>query len=986
MTDGARRQRVEEICDAALDREESDRDAFVAAACGDDAPLREQVRSLLAHAAAAEAFLEQDALGAVVADVMREMSSSLMAGTNIGAYRITGHIGVGGMGEVYRARDTKLNRDVALKVLPAAFAADADRLARFQRESQILASLTHPNIAHIYGIEEANDARALVLELVEGPTLADRIAEGPIPVDEATSIALQIVAALEAAHEQGFIHRDLKPANVKLRPDGIVKVLDFGLAKALKARPADGGPDLATITSAGMERAGLLLGTAAYMSPEQAKGQEADSRSDVWAFGCVSYEMLTGRRAFDCDDLSATLVAVIMEAPDWSALPSTTPIGLRRLLRRCLEKDPKRRLQAIGDARVLMEDLTADPSDAIVTPQPLRTKLWWRPAAIPATVAFAAGVATAAFAWFVADSTLEPPRASRLPASVTRLLIVPSESAPLRTENRHIVAVSPDGARVAYVGGTATSSRILVRSMNQLTPLPISREHRNIADLSISPDGQWVAFFSENEFLVKKVPISGGSEVIVGRPDAYPIGTTWSPDGQILYVTATGLWRVGNSNAPPALVWGLDDGNGGRGRRWNSPQLLPSGRAVLLNVHAAGDTSDGHIAVLDLDTGSEKVVVRRGSQPHYLASGHVAYAVGDAIEVVRFDAERLEAHGSPVPVLPTAAASPPIPQFDVSSNGTLAYVEGRIPSTARTLVWVDRDGREEPLRAPARFYGHPRISPDGTRLVVDTLDDEADIWTWDFTRETLTRLTFGRARDVAPIWTPDGRHVLFQSDRDGPRHVYRLAADGTGNIERITDSVGIHVPSSMALRGSRLLFTVMGPQLRPALMTAALDANLRPGPLLSASYGTAHAEVSPNERWLAYVSWESAEAEVFVRPFPDVMAARWQVSVNGGGQPVWSRDGHELFYLNSESVLMRVPIDASTGWKSTTPTKVLELRDFFVEFPTAVRLYDVAPDGRRFLLVKQTHEDETNQSERPHLVVVQNWPDEFNVLPFDSPE
>src|SRR5262245_10882470 len=671
---------------------------------------------------------------------------SLSAGTRLGPYEILSALGAGGMGEVYRARDTKLDRAVAIKILPEAFAADTERIARFQREAKTLASLNHPNIAHIHGLEESNGVRALVMELVEGEDLAQRISRGAIPVAEALPIAKQIAEALEAAHEQGIVHRDLKPANVKVRPDGTVKVLDFGLAKAMESTdaPSASVSQSPTITTPAMTQAGMILGTASYMSPEQARGKPVDTRADIWAFGCVLYEMLTGQRAFDGQGVSETLARVIEREPDWTKLPATLPPALGTFIRRCLQKDPRQRLRAIGDVRLALEG-AFDSALPQTAPAPVTGR---RRAALVGGVAIIASVAIIGTLAWVAMRQTEPP-----PAPVSRLQLTPSGAYAFSIFwNNRDLAVTPDGSRVIYVGNLGT--QLFVRALDALAPVAVFTGGMPNGPF-VSPDGQWIGF-ADGRGVLKKVPVTGGPAITVTALDtAGPAGATWAPDDTIIVATAaveTGLQRVSAAGGPMTVLTRPDRAQGEADHFW--PEMLPGGRAVLVPVPAmTGGLEAAQVAVLDLQTGARKVLVRGGSHAHYVSSGpgstkrgereggHLVYAAAGTLRAVPFDLARLETLGPSVTVVPDVVTT-----FNggvdavVAGNGTLVYVPGteRAP---RTLVWVDRQGRETPIPVPPRPYLLPALSPDGTRVMVFGNDQEYDLWLWDLNRPTLTRLT-----------------------------------------------------------------------------------------------------------------------------------------------------------------------------------------------------------------------------------------------------
>ena len=880
------------------------------------------------------------------------------------------------MGQVYRAHDTKLNRDVALKVLADEFANDSDRLARFTREAQTLASLNHPSIAAIYGLEESNGVRALVMELVEGEDLSQRIARGPIPIDEALPIAKQIADALEAAHEQGIIHRDMKPANIKVRDDGTVKVLDFGLAKLAEVSSGSRTSDFSlspTITSPAMTGVGVLLGTAAYMSPEQAKGRAAHKRSDIWAFGCVLFEMLTGKGPFAGDDVSDTLANVLKREPDWSALSASVPASIRALLRRCVEKDRRKRVADVSVALFVIDEQASLSGSVVASAAPLsRRLLWQRIAARTGVVLVVAAVATM-LTW-IAMRPAEP-----VPPRVSRLSLASSGAATLTVSGfDRDLAITPDGSRVIYVGNNGT--QLFVRALDALEPAAVFKGAPR--GPFVSPDGRWIGFVDNNSTL-KKVAVTGGPAVTLATLDGNVLGATWGPDDTIIFGTflsATGLRRVAAAGGPVTVLTRPDRAQGESGHHW--PELLPGGRAVLFTITAVtGGLDAAQVAVLDLQAGTRKVLVRGGSHAHYVPSGHLVYAAAGTLRAVAFDLATLETRGTPVPVVPdvvtTVAGGV---DAAVAGDSTLVYASGGVAAfgAPRTLVWVDRQGHETPIPAPPRPYVFPRLSPDGTRIAV-YVQDQMNILLWDLGRTTLTPAVFDPSVAIFPVWTPDGRRLIFSSDRAGARNVFWQAADGTGAVERLSESPNQQVPVSVSSDGRRLILTDVGPKTAEDVTQVELDGTHRVTPLVQSPFAERNGVISPDGRWLAYEANDSGRFEIHVRPFPEVKSGHWLVSTTGGTRPLWARSGQELFYVSPTGALMRVGVERGPSWAATTPTLLVKARYLMRPIFSLGRTYDIAPDGQRFLMIKEA--DGTDQTAPPpQLVVVQHFDEELKRL------
>jgi serine/threonine-protein kinase len=900
---------------------------------------------------------------------------ALSAGSHLGPYEVLAAIGAGGMGEVYRARDRKLDRDVALKILPEALAADPDRIARFEREAKTLAALNQPHIAQIYGLEESNGVRALVMELVDGPTLADRLAQGPIPLDEALPMAKQIAEALEAAHEQGIIHRDLKPANLKVRADGTVKVLDFGLAKAFdSAATAGPGATMSPTLSIHATQAGIILGTAAYMAPEQARGKAVDKRADIWAFGCVLFEMLTAQRAFAGDDISTTLASVLKTDPDWHALPFTTPPSLRRLLGRCLRKEPKERLRDIGEARIAIDDMqsgvVADAAAPIVT---ISRTPRWRRVAIPVTTGLVMSLATAGLVWVAARSPVAPRRVSRLE------ITTPSASALVISGGAvRDLAISPDGSRLIYIGANGV---LFVRPLDQLDSTPLVRTAAP-RDPFVSPDGQWVGFADENTTL-KKVPITGGPALPVVKLNSSSRGATWAPDGTIIFATGApgaGLQRVSASGGESVVLTRPEPSRGEARHQW--PEILPGGQAVLFTITAsAGGLDAASIAVLDLRTGRKTILLRGGSDAHYVSSGYLVYAAAGALRAVRFDIARLIVMGTSIPVVPQVLTTTTGAVDAVMANdGTLVYVSASTGGgVGRTLVWVNRQGDETPIGAPPRAYITPRVSPDGTHVAVDAFDQQLDIWLWRLPGGPLTPVTFDPGFDASPVWASNSSRLFFSSSRSGrPVNLFTVAVDRTGDVVRLTESPNRQFASAITPDGRRLVFSEQFPNTGEDVMEVEVDGHHQITPLVQTPNDERNGMVSPDGRWLAYEANDSGAFQIYVRPYPNVNTGRWQVSTGGGTRPLWAHRLQELFYLAPNGALMRVAVPSGATWTVTTPTKLLEGRYWAGAGAQFGRPYDIAPDDQRFLMLTAGGTDPTGAA--PHFEVVQHFDEELKRL------
>ena len=870
------------------------------------------------------------------------------------------------MGEVYRAHDAKLGRDVALKVLPDLFADDPERLARFQREARVLASLNHPNIASIYGLEESEGVRALVLELVEGPTLAERIADGALAIDEALPVARQIAEALEAAHAAGVIHRDLKPANVKVKSDGMVKVLDFGLAKALE-QERSGDPSESPTMTAAATRAGVIMGTAAYMSPEQAKGKTVDRRADIWAFGCVLYEMLTRQRPFAGDDVSDTLAAVLRAEPAWKKLPARLHPRIRLLLERCLEKDSKDRYHDIADARVDIQRALADPSGVLTQPVAVGAPARGRPilpwVAVTALVSIAI---TGTVIW-----NLRPAETPR----ITRFDYALPEGQRFRNQGRPLLAVSPDGSRFVY----NSTEGLYLRSMDEPTARLIPGTEANLVNPFFSPDGQSIGYFSPSG--LKRIAISGGAPVTLATVAA-SFGASWGADDMMVYGQPDGIWQVSASGGTPVRIVEAEEGEAVFG-----PQILPGGAWVVFTVTTAtgrGRWDEGHIVAASLESGERKVLWDGGSDARYVPTGHLVYALADDLFAVPFDVDRLEVTGGAVSTVEgvqrSRTGSTGTAQYAVSDDGSLVYVfRGVVGPAPNTLALVDRNGVVDRLNVPPNFYTHPRLSPDGNRLAVEARSDEgSDIWVYDLSGDTAIRRLTQEGNDTSPIWTPDGERVTFASNRDGTQSIYWQAADGRGVAERLTEAERPQSPESWSPDG-RTLSIRGGQSPDMSLWTWSLDGGTEPELFVDIpGVNQSDSVFSPNGQWLGYASGGQGESHIYVQPFPATGEVHQVTLQEGVAWPLWSADGRELFYgrvgLGTPPSLVEVDVRTEGAFTFGTE-RTLPIGEGSTTF--GARNFDITPDGERFLMVLPAGETDSGERARPHINIVQNWFEEL---------
>jgi serine/threonine-protein kinase len=882
-----------------------------------------------------------------------------MTAQTIAHYRIQAKIGAGGMGEVYRATDTRLNRDVAIKVLPEAFAVDATRMVRLEREAKVLASLNHPNIATIYGLEKSNNTLALVMELVEGPTLAERIKQGALPVDEALPIAKQIAEGLEYAHERGIIHRDLKPSNVKVTPDGQVKVLDFGLAKALLGESSEKELENSPTVSAVATRAGVLLGTAAYMSPEQARGKRVDRRADIWAFGCVLYEMLTGRDAFGGETTSDILACVIRAEPDWSLLPGSIPLRIRELLRRCLQKDPKQRLRDIGDARIAIEEvLSAAPQEAGTLQGGAASLPVWRRA-----MPWISGILLALVVGIGVWELRPRPEA----AHIVHFSFSPPEGDSLVFPfGRTPLAISRDGTEIVFLARHGGTPQLYLRRMDRLESEPLAGTD-NADNPFFSPDGKWVGFFADSK--LKKVSVVGGTPVtLCDAPTGVTVTGAWAPDDTIIFAlnTWSGLMRVPAAGGTPQPFTRLDTSRGEKTHR--RPEILPGGKAVVYAIGSPdGRQWDSTIAVATLKTGEVKTLPIRSGYARYIPGGYLAFERQEGLFVVPFDLQRLEVTGSPFPILQEQG-------FAFSETGSLAYVPRG--ATLGNLAWVDRKGVVEPLGTPTRDYGgRVQLSPDGKHvvLVIET-EGSYDVWTYELAHGALTRFTLGDGDSVAPAWSPDGRRIAFSRYEGGNISIVAEAVDGSGIEETLLPAqtrtiISFIQPASWSPDGRFLVYGQTRSGKRE-IWVLPLEGERKPRALLANQFDNWAALFSPDGKYLAYVSNETGRSEVYVMPFGNG-TGKWQISTGGADVAVWGRDGKQLFYRESGNI-MGVDVRTQPVFTASTPRVIVPAKATVNLKSDDMHNFEVSPDGQRFLIHQQSEGSKT-----PQINVVLNWSEEL---------
>jgi serine/threonine protein kinase len=960
-------QQIERIYNSALEIEPGRRETFLAEACGGDELLRKEVESLLEHQSESESFIESAAVevaARLAANSMKANSTSSLVDRVVSHYRIVEKLASGGMGVVYRAKDSHLNRFVAVKVLPDIFTNDPERLARFDREAKLLASLNHPNIASIYGFEQAEGKRFIVMELIEGETLSDRVKQRPIPVEECLKLALQISEALETAHEKGVIHRDLKPANIKITPEDKVKILDFGLAKAFADEQGQMNLSNSPTLSDAATQQGIILGTAAYMSPEQAKGKAVDKRADIWAFGVVIFEMLTGRQLFSGETVSETLAAVLMREPDFSMLPANLHPRIRLLLERCLEKEAKNRYGSISDARVDIQKALADPGGvlarqaiAVEPERKIRMMLPW----------IAAAVVLAAIIMGVTIWKFRPTE----PRQIMRFYHDLPEGQEFSTLNLKTLAVSPDGKQVVY----STPKGLFMRSVNELAAKLIAGSEGSAANPFFSPDGKWIGYLSVTDGKLKKIAVRGGVPVALWDISAAYGGPWWDEDNTIAYSQFShDIMRISADGGTPESIVKLKSFH----LNLTDPQILPDGKSILYTSYSSDDQPK--VMVQSLKSGVTKELFP-GLSARYIPTKHIIYKLpnnGDLF-AIPFDPYRLKVTGEPVCIVEG------VRQFAVSDSGTLAYLPGTAGGAPprQILVWVNREGKEEPLSADPNQYLWFSISPDGKQVASEVMSTPKNsIWIWDVVRETMTRLTLDEGTySMAPLWTPDGKRIVYSSSRENPFlpnaicDICWKTADGTGEAEKLASSHGrAPLPWSWSGDGKTLVLWDNIPPGHLDIMTLSMEGEHIRKPLLQEKYNEWYPRVSPDGRWMAYTSDETGKNNVYVRPFPDVNKRKWKVSTDGGYNPLWSPDGRELFYHSGDAA-MAVPVETEPDFKPGKPKILFRGSHYCPERFSDLIFWDIDPSGKRFLILKEARQAATEAARKINIVV--NWFEEL---------
>jgi Tol biopolymer transport system component len=881
----------------------------------------------------------------------------LPTGTQLGPYEIVAAIGAGGMGEVYRARDTRLDRTVAIKVLPPHLASTPEARQRFEREARAVSALNHPHICTLHDVGSQDGTEFLVMEYLEGETLAARLEKGPLPLEQVLKIGMEVADALDKAHRQGIIHRDLKPGNIMLTTSG-AKLLDFGLAKAAVPLAVGATLTAAVTRTTPVTQQGMIVGTFQYMSPEQVEGKEVDARSDIFSFGAVLYEMLTGRRAFPGKSQLSVASAILEKDPEpISTLQPMTPPALERAVKRCLAKEQEDRWQTARDLQLELKwiaegssQVTLAPTGAVGGARGRRTLIFGLGALVLGAVI--AGLAV----W-----NLKP----TLPQPVSRTVIALPPGQRLAGLEQPAVALSPDGTHLAYVAMQGGTQQLYLRAMYGLEARPIPGTE-GATNPFFSSDGQWLGFFAGGK--LKKVSVSGGAAVTLGDA-AIARGASWGSQGTIVFAPASvsGLQQVSETGGTSQPLTRLERGE--VSHRW--PEFLPGGKAVLFTAgRTTVNWTDAQVAVQSFGAGERRNLIQGGTQPRYASSGHLVYAQGGSLMAMPFDPERLASSGAAVPVVEGVlqSLSNGAAQYSLSATGSLVYVPGVVQSAQRRLVWVNRVGAEQPIAAPARAYRGPRLSPDGRRVAMPIEEQDSQIWLYDLSRETLTRFTFEGKTNSNAVWTPDGKWLAFISNKEGPTNIFWQRADGSGGLERLTTSEYIHFPVSWSPDGQFLAFVEINPSTGYDIWVLRLG-DRKAQSFLRTRFDESVPQFSPDGRWLAYISNESGRYEIYVQPYPGP-GGKWQISTEGGTEPAWNPNGRELFYRSGDK-MMAVDVATQPSFTAGKPRMLFEGR--YEPTPATAPNYDVSPDGQRFLMLKPS---ETEQAPT-QITVVLNWFEEL---------
>jgi Tol biopolymer transport system component/predicted Ser/Thr protein kinase len=890
---------------------------------------------------------------------------ALQPNQRLGPYEILSAVGAGGMGEVYRARDTRLDRTVAIKILPDYLADRAELRERFEREARTVASLNHSHICTLFDIGRQDGTDYLVMEYLEGETLAQRLTKGPLPLDQVLRYAIEIADALDKAHRKGITHRDLKPGNIMLTKSG-TKLLDFGLAK-LKQEVAPANVQLSQLPTAGdpLTAQGTIVGTLQYMAPEQLEGKEVDARTDIFAFGTVVYEMATSKRAFEGKS-QASLIAKILETdpPPISSLQPMTPPALDRVVRKCLAKEPEKRWQAASDVCDELEWIAEGGPQAGV-PGPTIAAVGLRVRGKRALLSGGTSLLLAAIIGFMVWNLKPAPAPSTRP--VSRFTITLPQGQQLAGLNiGTAVAISPDGAQLAYVASQGGTQQLYLRAMNRLEARPIANTD-GAANPFFSPDGQWLGFFAGGK--LKKVSAAGEAAVTLGDA-ANPRGASWGSQGIIAFVPTNTLviQQVSDAGGAPRPLTRFE--NEETAHRW--PDFLPGGQAMLFAGGSGANFGTAQIIVQSA-SGERRKLIEGGTNPRYALSGHLVYEQGGDLMAVPFDPQRLELTGKAVPVVEKVLQSQGGgAQYGISDTGSLVYVSGGVEIGRVKMVWVSRNGTEQPLAAPAQVYRTPRLSPDGQRATMPITEEDGrdtQIWLYDFSRDALTRLTFGGTQNQYPVWTPDGKRITFESNEEGVPNLFWQLAGGDGVQERLTASEYTNIPSSWSPDGQLLAFQGLDPTTRYDIWVLRLSDH-KAEPFLRTPANEGAPQFSPDGHWLAYVSDQSGRNEVYVQPYPGP-GGKWQISTEGGAEPAWNRNGRELFYRSGDK-MMAVDIAMQSGFAAGKPKMLFE--GAYVASPLTFSNYDVSPDGQRFLMLKPVEQAEAAPTQ---IVVVQNWFEEL---------